>query len=62
VSIEHDKRPLIYWTAQEQEGYKKPDKHELPEDAVLHIWDKNTKKYVEVWIDAQRGNVVIFEG
>jgi hypothetical protein len=65
MSIEHPGKPPIYWVAAPPEG--KPDKlprerHEIPENAVICVWNKKKRCYMEVWIDSKTGNVRVEEG
>lgn len=59
MSIEHPDKPPIYWTA----GLY-GEKHEIPENAIIHVWSKKKKAYLEVWIDDKTGspNTRIKEG
>jgi hypothetical protein len=65
VSIEHPGKPLIYWVAAPPEGVKDKlprEKHEIPERAVICVWDAKKKCYMEIWIDKKTGNVRVEEG
>jgi len=57
MSIEDTKKPHVYWVSIDREYDKSPEKHELPENAVLHFWDKKKKAYIEVWIDPTTGDI-----
>lgn len=65
MSIEHPGKPPIYWVAAPPEGVKDKlprEKHEIPEHAVICVWNAKKKCYMEVWIDKKTGNVRVEEG
>jgi hypothetical protein len=57
MSIEHSGKPPIYWTTG-----PRGEKHEIPENAVISLWDKVKKEYVVIGIDEETGKVRLSTG
>jgi hypothetical protein len=56
MSIEHTKKPLIYW----QVG-PNGEKHEIPERASVHFWNESEREYWTITV-AESGHLCWKDG